>query len=93
MYEGARVAGRAAVVARLAGIAAQHAAYGSAAYDLDARDAQALQVPPWRPSPCTAVQGEGRRRMLDSWRAMLCFILLAWPGEPACSLHVSCSSP
>ena len=51
VYKGVRVAGRAAVVARLARIAEQHAAYGSAAYDLDAPDAQALPVRPWR--PCT----------------------------------------
>lgn len=49
VYEGVRVAGRAAVVARLARIAEQHAAYGSAAYDLDAPDAQALPVRPRRP--------------------------------------------
>ena len=44
MYAGARVAGRAAVVAHLAAVAERHAAYGSAAYDLDAPDAQALQA-------------------------------------------------
>lgn len=44
MYAGARVAGRAAVVAHLAAVAECHAAYGSAAYDLDAPDAQALQA-------------------------------------------------
>ncbi|KAK9820835.1 hypothetical protein WJX81_001306 [Elliptochloris bilobata] len=43
VYEGVRVAGRAAVVAHLAAVAERHAAYGSAAYDLDAPDAQALQ--------------------------------------------------
>lgn len=44
VYAGVRVAGRAAVVAHLAAVAERHAAYGSAAYDLDAPDAQAVQA-------------------------------------------------
>ena len=58
MSEGARAAGAAAVVARLAAVAEMHAAYGAAAYDLDAPDAQALQAR--RPAPARCRRAGGR---------------------------------